>query len=600
MKKLIIIIFFLFYTGMAFATDYYVDADASGANNGTSKTDAWESFADINWATVDSGNGKLFVCGTHREILTPTASGEDGVPIQIVSCTTANGASAGDPGIILLSESISSWTHQGDNVYYATATNNRANGMIYSGARAKYYIYYTAAGYTYDPNATGVDTNTDGVVDDTSGMASEFFYSKYGTTRVNFKTTGGSPGTVEVGAIAHGILIDSLSYITVDGLTITGPGASNADEHGIKIESSSNITIQNSTISHLYGEAIGINLSTTGIVVDNVTIDDCKTGFYFTSGASSCASEGAAGIIMNSTITNIGSVASDWGDRGFVSINASDCLLIKDNSFTTQGWTDMDKSIDAGITACCLADNIVIRRNTFKDVALGAIQFSGEAAEPGNTTFEASYNVIDGWGVYPPKSGVSYSDKPNGIKIGGAASGSSMQDVKVYNNLFINGPLELAYGAYGLLIANNPITNIEVKNNTFYENTGCSYEIYNKATVQGGTWDIDNNVIYRTSGNGVRWYADMYGYNEIGNWEAAESEVGSNNFNPNDTAETPGLTNAGGGDYTLAVGSVCINAGEDVSLTTDIAGNTIVGLPDIGAYEFDAVPANAIQGVDIQ
>jgi hypothetical protein len=50
-------------------------------------------------------------------------------------------------------------------------------------------------------------------------------------------------------------------------------------------------------------------------------------------------------------------------------------------------------------------------------------------------------------------------------------------------------------------------------------------------------------------------------------------------------------------DYHLQSGSPAINAGVDVGLTTDYQGRSIVGLPDIGAYEFTSsvlrgIPSN--------
>jgi len=55
MYKLIVIIF-LSWISLGWATNYYVDKNASGGNNGTSWANAWESFADINWALVAAGD----------------------------------------------------------------------------------------------------------------------------------------------------------------------------------------------------------------------------------------------------------------------------------------------------------------------------------------------------------------------------------------------------------------------------------------------------------------------------------------------------------------------------------------------------------------
>ena len=71
------IAFFLCTVNLSFATDYYVRPITGeyGAENGLSYATAYDGFAGITWADVDSGNGKLFVTGTHREQMTVGAAG---------------------------------------------------------------------------------------------------------------------------------------------------------------------------------------------------------------------------------------------------------------------------------------------------------------------------------------------------------------------------------------------------------------------------------------------------------------------------------------------------------------------------------------------
>jgi hypothetical protein len=55
-------------------------------------------------------------------------------------------------------------------------------------------------------------------------------------------------------------------------------------------------------------------------------------------------------------------------------------------------------------------------------------------------------------------------------------------------------------------------------------------------------------------------------------------------------AGTPSVI-PGAGDYRLTANSPAIDRGTPVGLTTDIAGNPVQGVPDIGAYEGGALPA---------
>lgn len=69
-------------------TDYYVDSAASGANDGSSPTDAWQTFAAISWGGIGA-NDTLNVTGVFTEQLIVGASGTAGNPLTI------NGAYSG-------------------------------------------------------------------------------------------------------------------------------------------------------------------------------------------------------------------------------------------------------------------------------------------------------------------------------------------------------------------------------------------------------------------------------------------------------------------------------------------------------------------------
>jgi hypothetical protein len=157
-------------------------------------------------------------------------------------------------------------------------------------------------------------------------------------------------------------------------------------------------------------------------------------------------------------------------------------------------------------------------------------------------------------------------------------------------------------------------------NNSVY---GRDWGIY-LAPYCGGSWTFANNIAYITGSvyviidsrfcNGnqtfrnniyygparfmlddsnetwAQWQALGIGYDTIG------STLGSD----------PLFVN-GSGNYSLASdfqlqdASPAINAGVNVGLTTDYAGNPIVGLPDIGAYEYvDTTPPASPTGLIVQ
>jgi len=62
----------------------------------------------------------------------------------------------------------------------------------------------------------------------------------------------------------------------------------------------------------------------------------------------------------------------------------------------------------------------------------------------------------------------------------------------------------------------------------------------------------------------------------------------STGYDNNSPVPADPLFVSAGTDFSLQAGSPAINAGVDVGLTTDYLGNAIVGLPDIGAYEYQS------------
>ncbi len=80
-------VLFLFLTTITNATDYYVDKNASGSNNGTSWANAWQSFSAISWSSIQPGDN-IYVSGgpdstVYTSGMTVGKSGTAGHPITI-------------------------------------------------------------------------------------------------------------------------------------------------------------------------------------------------------------------------------------------------------------------------------------------------------------------------------------------------------------------------------------------------------------------------------------------------------------------------------------------------------------------------------------
>jgi hypothetical protein len=95
-KQIYISVVFLFFFTVLYrctttyaSNYYYVDKNASGKNNGTSWEDAWESFSDIDWGSIQPGD-IIYVSGgkdstIYYEQLTIRNSGTAAKPITIIA-----------------------------------------------------------------------------------------------------------------------------------------------------------------------------------------------------------------------------------------------------------------------------------------------------------------------------------------------------------------------------------------------------------------------------------------------------------------------------------------------------------------------------------
>jgi hypothetical protein len=161
---------------------------------------------------------------------------------------------------------------------------------------------------------------------------------------------------------------------------------------------------------------------------------------------------------------------------------------------------------------------------------------------------------------------------------------------RIYNNGFRDG----AGGFGGLNLGEG--TGNQVYNNVIYGNSGIGIE-YNWGDGANGikTWF---NTVYGNGGGGI--FIDTENINnEIRNnvaynntsFQLTNNGGGTTTASNNSTDGTnPQFTNAGAGDFTLAIGSPLIDAGITVAqVSTDHVGTSrsFGTAPDIGAYEFE-------------
>ncbi|MCK5605341.1 hypothetical protein KAR91_25840 [Candidatus Pacearchaeota archaeon] len=210
-----------------------------------------------------------------------------------------------------------------------------------------------------------------------------------------------------------------------------------------------------------------------------------------------------------------------------------------------------------------------IYNNIFKNLCQG-IAF---AQANGDTLLDIHiyYNVFNNIGVDEG------SNQCYGIRSGANGNSTVVYDnINILNNTFYTNNAEGSEWGGARFRFNGAATNITIKNNIIegFVNLRCIYFEY--GTVD--TLNIENNDLYRNGGSNA---IDI-----DNNGIVLTNDTVQNNINT-----IPGFVTSGT-DFNLLITSDNINAGLDVGLSTDIDGNPIIGLPDIGAYEYIDNPTN--------
>jgi len=96
-----LVVILMLFPAVAYGADHHVDTGASGGNDGSSWTDAWESVGDITWGSVDPGDTVYFSGGSTSKsygYFNISKSGTNGSPI-----TFRAGQDGGHNGTVVFS-----------------------------------------------------------------------------------------------------------------------------------------------------------------------------------------------------------------------------------------------------------------------------------------------------------------------------------------------------------------------------------------------------------------------------------------------------------------------------------------------------------------
>ncbi|MBW2106756.1 MAG: right-handed parallel beta-helix repeat-containing protein [Deltaproteobacteria bacterium] len=348
---------------------------------------------------------------------------------------------------------------------------------------------------------------------------------------------------IEASSRAMGINLSDEEYLTIDGLFFkytnnAGGGTSGAiNEYNAGDLDLSDIIIKNCTFSYTGSHGIQINLTNASGTVDGLQIYNNTFSYCGDSGLGSGArlqTGNTAGftnlLFYNNTSSNCQQsmlrLVSDSG--GLIYLNSSD-----------GDGQDSDSSIL--ISANCT--NTKIYRNTLKNNATEEGIWLGSSGISG---VEIYYNLV-------------YGNNTDGIYLD-----ADSDNCLIYNNVIYDN-------VDGIVVNNSSCTGTVIKNNIVEGNSGVNILFAASVAYVGDYNCFDENVGFYQGGSLT-----------FTQWKAAHAGDEGNSL-----YQDPLMTDPGSDDFTLQVGSPCINRGTFVGLILDYLGLPVpIGhRPDIGAYE---------------
>ncbi len=255
--------------------------------------------------------------------------------------------------------------------------------------------------------------------------------------------------------------------------------------------------------------------------------------------------------IYNNDIT--GSIDFNWVNKDTFEYGA----YVHDNNFTAPNY---DHAFGVRFEFSC--NDIIVEKNSFDSVGV-VFHFSARSDEDYNN-ISLRYNVANHIG----RTGSARAGK---FVLFTGATDFDLDGLFILNNTIVGRNDDVDFLQYYAiqLVNNTSTTNTKIINNII---TNFSYRpvmIYGNIATN---FDFKNNLIYN-SGNSNDIY--IVGSHPT-NYNKSENIAGENPLFVSTT------------DLQLQSTSPAKNTGVDVGLTTDFEGSSILEIPDIGAYEYQA------------
>jgi len=535
---------------------YYVDATlGSDANSGLSTQLPWRTLAKVNAATFAADDFVLLKKGeTWRETLTYPSSGTSGHPITF--STYGSGAAP----VITGADRLVGFVSAGSDIWDVALTTQTYSVVI--GSTAPESMSASKAACT---------------------AAGDWFWA---ANLLSVYSTSDPSGSVEAAQRVDPVNTNNTSYVTCDGITIRSGNLPYGNAGGIKLGWTSviGIVFQNCTVENCAGIGIDIHATTAtsftisyctvknnggfGIWVNNDftagTIHGCSiTRNGWDSAARSQQFSGIQGQLGNITISGntiyeniLGTANSNSGSHGIYVLASTVVADIRDN--VVYGHPNGSGIKLIGSANC-------YRNRIYGNWGSG-IQLGQNGAT--NTVYVVSYNLIYSNNVLNAENGITEQTK-----------GAGTLSLTILNNTIWKNGLT----SQQEIKINESCTVLTIKNNLIVATDTRRTVVF--IVLQAGTVSIDNNLHWRADGNpAIRVNSVDLTWAQ---WKLLGYDAAGVNADPL-------LSSAAAGDFRLLATSPARGAGTAVSLTTDLAGNSVGSPPDIGALEAQTESAGVI------
>jgi len=581
MSKIFIpIILFLLIPVTVSATEWYVRPAGGnyGAEDGSSYTNAWDGFDNIDWNSIGPGDN-LYVCGLHVVGLDALEINSSGTPGNLVTvrgdCSKINPSY--EDGVIWAGFRIgtSEWDGQTGGYWYKDGWWRNT---------------YTVAEGDVGNEVSLMPCGDVNCVQNTDGS----FYWNSTISRVYFNPTGTQLKDFWMYSSPYGaVYFNEQDYIAVRNLKLRG----SSSNRGVVLIGN---TIYDTGDFPDHWEITGNDIAFspyTGIysdgdsdygLIENNTIHDVPTGTYFIT----------RGVGYSDNLIIRGNEVYSGGDRpGVFGLGAGDRQALGgqcgDNQLYEYNYIHdwVGDGINIYMGSGCTAHNVTMRYNRIINLNDVNNQYYHRALQYSCTNTVNTADRTTDWkihnnivwncgGTLVPGDGFNTNGLAVRIKTGVPAN--PQDKIKIFNNVFGDCNIGLAW----IPDVQQDEIGFELKNNIFYQPKTGGWHVYihnNGDVTDYSNIDMDYNLYYPDAKFSWINSGDTQFTGFVS--DAANDGVF---IESNAVTQNPLFVNPGNENFHLQPNSPAIDNGTDVGLTIDFEGNPIpqgAGF-DIGAFEF--------------